>query len=107
MSNVSKGNYYAKKTADWYRAEGWIVEPIEVSKSIWINGKVIYQKYDVFASDLLAMNGTDIMFIQCKTHKSDVSKAIKEFHKYPFPPFVKRIVVRWEPRSKEPTVIEV
>lgn len=84
--------------------QGWTVENSEVNKICYFNGKLFAVHKDLFGSDLLAMNGKDVVFIQCKTHISDMSKAVKEFQKYPFPDYIKKWIVRWELRKKEPIV---
>ena len=109
MSKIAKGNYYQKKTKDWYEKEGYAVYPMEINRSIFIpkTKTVIYQKHDIAGADLLALREDDIIFIQCKTNKGDISSGIKEFHKYPYPDHIRRIVVRWEPRAKEPEIYDV
>lgn len=107
ISKRAKGTYYRNKTKEFYEREGYVVELSENKTSVWINGKIIYAPKDFFGSDLVAMGKNEIIFIQSKTHKTDVSKAIKEFKKYPYPDFVKRHIVRWELRAREPEVVVV
>lgn len=109
MNNRLKGTYYRNKTKTWYEKDGYMVEVAENKVSVWVKGKIWYAPKDLFGSDLIAMkqDPPEIIFIQSKTHKGDVSKAVKEFMRYPFPPFVKRHIVRWEERAREPQVTEV
>lgn len=104
MNTRQKGNYYQRKTAEFFRKEGYAVYPMEVARSIFTPKGVIYQKNDIAGCDLLAMNGEEILFIQCKTNPADVSSAIKEFHQHPYPPDATRLVILWKPRAKEPTI---
>lgn len=111
-SSTSRGNYYKKKTKEYYESIGYTVQITEFMCGRVISpGKVIYVKRDVFGSDGIAMNGKDIIFWNSKAasninrvyqHKSE---GIKEFSLYPFPSHVKRHVVIWEPR-KEPRIID-
>ena len=108
-TNKQKGNYYQKKTKDWFFKEGYAVYIMENKRSIFLpkTGRVLYQTYDIAGCDLMAMNGKEILFIQVKTHDTDISKAIREFYEHPYPPDAKRIVVQWKLRSREPTIHEV
>jgi hypothetical protein len=109
MSTVSKGNYYRLKTKKFYEADGYEVVTSEIRKPMPIKGKLIWISVDIFASDLIAMNGEDMLFIQVKANRGDVSKAVKEFEKHKFPPasIVRRMVVWWPERAKAPEVFEV
>ena len=46
----------------------------------------------------------EIIFVQVKTNKQDILDGVYEFEKYPFPECVKKWVVLFEPRIKEPIV---
>jgi len=107
MSTVAKGNYYRLKTKKFYEAEGYEVVTSEIRKPMPIKGKLIWISVDMFASDLIAMNGKDVLFIQVKANRHDVPSAIKEFNKHKFPPTVKPIVVWWPERAQQPEVFEV
>jgi hypothetical protein len=52
------------------------------------------------------MNGKEIIFIQVKTNRGDVSKAVKEFAKHQFPPTIRKIVVCWPERASVPEIFE-
>ena len=110
MTNKQKGNYYQLKTRKWYEKEGYDVYPLEMARSIFTPKGMVYVKKDILASDFVAVNGEEMVFIQSKTNKNDVAAGVKEFHKYKFPTdcsHIKKVVVRWEVRAKEPTVREV
>ena len=105
-TNKAKGNYYQKKTKEWFEKEGYTVYPMEFARSIYTPKGVIYMKRDIAGADLMAMNGEEIIFIQCKTSKGDINKGIKELNAHPYPKDTKKIVVRWELRAKEPTIYD-
>lgn len=113
MSNVSKGNYYKRKTREYLEKLGYTVQLTEFVSSRPIgNGKMIWTKKDVFGSDMIAMNGKEIIFANAKaTDDKNVgiswhkSTGKSEFSKYPFPPCVKRQLYIWEPR-KQPIIID-
>ena len=108
---MNKGNYYKVKTKKWLEKDGYQVEYLEKLQRIFTGAKLFYVKKDLFASDILAMNEQDIIFVQVKSGKNttgiSIKKAIQEFQKYQFPEFVKRWIVVWRDKQKEPEVIEV
>ena len=112
-STVSRGNYYKKKTKEYYERLGYTVQITEfmcgrpISKS-----KIIYVKKDVFGSDGISINGNEIIFWNSKhTVTGDIasvkSSGKKEFEKYPFPSSIKRELVIWQPKQKQPTIIQI
>lgn len=106
MSKVSRGSYYKKRTKDYYEDLGYQVQITEFMTTLVFGNKKIFKKIDIFGSDMIAMNGEEILFINSKhATDKDSKKAViyqgkKEFSKYKFPPFVKTILVIWEPRKK-------
>lgn len=113
-SSTSRGNYYKRKTKDWYEKQGYTVQYTEFTCGRMIGkGKIIYMKVDVFGSDGIAMNGKEIIFWNAKSTiigkkgvSTEKSRGKKEFEKYPFPDCVKRQLVIWEPR-KQPIIIKL
>jgi hypothetical protein len=103
-SNRQIGQRNKLKTKKWLEQQGYVVANSEVNKVCFFKGKLFCVHQDLFGSDLIAMNKVEIVFVQCKSVKGDMSKAEKEFAKYPFPFFVKRWVVCWELRAREPIV---
>ena len=104
-SNSTRGNYYKKKTKELYESLGYVVQLTEFTSGMFINGHPVFRKVDVFGADMIAMNGKEIIFINSKSTISgrtstEKSGGRKDFAKYPFPPFVKRHIVMWEPRKK-------
>ena len=113
VNKIQKGNYYRLKTKHWLESEGYLVEkierriPIPIIDKITGQKKVVFVARDLFGADLVAMNKKEIIFIQCKTHASDVLDGMNKLLEYPYPPLVKRWVARWIPGAKEPTITEV
>lgn len=111
-STTSRGNYYKKRTKDYYEALGYTVQLTEFLTTRPIGGgKVIYVKKDVFGADGIAMNGEEIIFWNAKSTiagrvAQEKSGGKKDFAKYPFPKCVKLQLVIWEPRKK-PLVIDI
>lgn len=114
-STTSKGNYYKVKTKKFYEDNGFTVQITEFMCGRMIpGGRMIYVKKDIFGSDLIAMNGTEIIFVNSKATTEDRKDGITkmksegkvEFEKYPFPPGVKRQVAIWLPR-KDPIIIDL
>jgi len=106
MNRVAKGNYYRLKTKKWFEKEGYLVENLERIQRIYTLKGVIYAKKDVWGSDLMCKNDKEIIFIQCKTNKGDINKGIKELNNTCWPDFVRKMVVIWPVRAREPEVIE-
>lgn len=114
MNRVRKGNYYRLRTKKFLEKEGYLVENLEKSQRLFIKGKnppyddkVIFIKKDIFGGDLIAMKKDELIFVQCKSNSVDINKGVNEFKKFPFPDFVKKWVVYWQPRSKEPNITEI
>jgi len=114
-STNSRGNYYKKRSKEYYESLGYTVQLTEFVTSRPVGGgKIIYVKKDVFGSDGIAMNGKEIIFWNSKATTEDredgvskmKSETKKEFEKYPFPPVVKRQAIIWLPRKK-PIIISL
>jgi len=111
-STTQRGNYYRKKSKEYYEKLGFTVQITEfVCGRMIAPGKMIYQKRDVFGSDGIAMNGKEIIFWNSKsitTGRLAIEKCEgkKEFEKYPFPDCVKRQLIIWKPREK-PIIIDI
>ena len=104
---ANKGNYYKTKTKKWLEADGYVVEYLEKLQHIFTKGKVIYIKRDLLAADGLAINDTEFILWNSITNRGDIAKHIKRFKEYPCPAFIKRYIILWEPRAREPELIEV
>lgn len=129
---MTKGNYYKRKTKDFFVKQGYVVEYMEklqrivttlTSELIGISitsgedkkgkekkQKLIWVKKDLFASDLLAIGNGEVIFIQVKSGNKttgiNIKKAVEEFNRYPFPDFVKRYIVVWRERQRDPEIID-
>ncbi len=109
VSTTSRGNYYKRKTKEYFEKLGYTTQLTEFLTTRFIGGgKTIYVKKDVFGADGISMNGKEIIFWNSKATTEDVkdgvskmkSSAKKEFEKYPFPKYVKRQGVIWIPKKK-------
>ncbi len=113
VSTTQRGNYYKRKTKKWYEDRGYTVQLTEFMCATMIGNRCIYRKIDIFGSDGIAMNSTDIIFWNSKhtatdtddSYKVQMREAKKEFGSYPFPAHVKRQIVMWKPRKK-PEVVD-
>lgn len=107
-STTSRGNYYKRKSKEYYESLGYVVQLTEFACGMIIKGRCIYRKIDIFGSDGIAMNGNEIIFWNSKATTPKVkdgvlkmkSSAKLEFEKYPFPKTVKRQAIIWQPREK-------
>jgi len=107
--STKRGNYYRLKTKKWLQAKGYHVETVEHVQRIYDgkNNKVIFVKRDVLAADLIAVSADAFILVNSKLGRKNIASGIKDFHKYPCPPFVDRWLVVWEPRVREPEVVVV
>lgn len=113
-SNTARGNRYKVKTRKWFEAQGYFVEYLEHVQSIFTPRGPIYRKTDCLGSDGLAMNGKEIIFWNSKATENQLEGRVNEmtrdglaeFAKFPFPPFVKRKLIIWKLRAKEPIVVD-
>jgi hypothetical protein len=76
---VKKGNYYKSKTRDFLKKQGYAVETMERYTQFVKDGKRIMFKRDIFASDLLAMNENDIIFVQVKLGRKNIASVLRRF----------------------------
>jgi hypothetical protein len=123
-SNAKKGSYYKQRTKEYFERRGYVVAFLE--RMMWLRGRpdeaiaracaaaglqappsLKPVKQDQFASDLLAMKADELIFIQVKGHTDHTAAAVRAFLEFPCPPFAKQWVVMWEPRAREPIVVDV
>ena len=108
---MSKDYYYLQKTKKYFEERGYLVEKSEKTYRVYKEeeDRVIFVKADMFCSDLIAMSNENVCFVQVKANKGDISKAIKKYKKLKRPKCrcVKFLVVAWEPRKKEPFIIDI
>lgn len=110
-STTKRGNYYKRKTKEYYEKLGYTTQLTEFLTTRFIGaGKTIYVKKDVFGADGISMNGEEIIFWNSKhvtgtnTVSNEKWSGKKDFNKFPFPKCVKRQLVIWELRKK-PTIV--
>ena len=105
-SNAKRGAYYKAKTRKVLEGMGYQVANMEIQRTLWRRGKpTIFQKFDQFGADLLALDKYGILFVQVKggaTAKAKISEGLKAFAAFTFPPNVACEVWAWLPRAKEP-----
>lgn len=111
-SNASRGAAAKSKTKKWLEARGYQVAYLEVVRFIWRPvGPPLPVKRDQFGSDLLAMNAEQIIFVQVKSGQSaeggTFPQARREFAKHIYPSHVRRVIVAWPFRARQPRVMEV
>ncbi len=109
-SAVAKGQYWKSRTKHWLEAQGYQVAFLE--RVLWIQtarGRVPVKR-DQMGSDLLAVNATDVLFVQVKggvSRRSQLAAARTEFAKYAFPAGTQQWIVCWAPRARQPEVVVV
>lgn len=115
-SNVSRGAAAKSRTKKWLIARGYQVGNME--EIYWIynpkDRRMIPRKKDQFGSDLIALcPRRGVMFVQCKSGESTrggtFPAARREFAKYAFPEtgLIRRVIIAWPPRAREPRVMLV
>lgn len=113
-SNVSKGNYYKRKTREWYQKQGYKVVLTEFAYSLHFADKVIWKKFDLLGSDGIAWNDKEFILWNSKATTEDVKDGVAkmksagkiEYEKHKLPDFLVKQVVVWLPR-KEPIIFNV
>jgi hypothetical protein len=111
MSNTSRGNYFKSKTKKYFQAKGYTCEYIETYATYWnpATRSRGFIKRDNFASDGIAMNNQEIIFWNSVLNRKNISEHVKRYLEFTWPasPAIRRMVIVWEPRKKEPELIEV
>ena len=110
MSNATqKGNRNRLKTKKYFEALGYDVAVAEQAKFCFFGGKLRVFKKDLFGADLIAMDGKEIIFIQCKTTAPRIAECKREFAKWKYPASVvlKQAVVCWKPRARIPIITPI
>ena len=68
----------------------------------------MFMKKDLWGGDLVARNRDELIWVQVKSNKGDIGRGIKQLSEDDnWPDNVKRWVVCWEPRVREPEIVEV
>ena len=109
---ANKGNYYKLKTRDWLRAKGYHVELMERQQRVTVEDKktrafkVVWIRKDILGADLIAVNDIETILVGSVLGKQNIARNLKKFKEYPSGG-MKRWLVVWEPRIKEPELVEV
>ena len=113
VSSVARGNRYKAKTKQWFIKNGYIVELTEFTAVRFIGkGKQIYVKKDILASDGIAYNDKEFILWNSKSVIKDQyvarekSQGLKEYREIKTPPYIKKQLIIWKLRAKEPIVID-
>jgi len=104
---ANRGNYYKKKTKEWFLDRGYACDYVERYRKFFRDGQIFHIKEDLFGADGIALNGREIIFWNSKFGKASDTEGVKEMLKFPYPSFVKRWIVHWELRAKEPRITDV
>ena len=108
-----KGRYYLLKSRDYMKDLGYETEIVEkvqriVTKDDRGKHHVLFSKKDLWGADLVARNKEELIWVQVKCNSCDIATGIKQLCTDDnWPEFIKRWVICWEPRQKEPEIIEV
>lgn len=104
---MTKGDYYKAKTKKWLENRGFGVAFLE--RMMWVSarGRLMPIKRDQFASDLLAVNREQVIFIQVKLGRKNIAAARANFARYAFPDFTDKWIVVWEKGAGKPEILEV
>ena len=78
MSTTSRGNYYKRRTKEWYEKQGFVCQLSEFTCGIMAGRKTFYRKVDLFGSDLICMNGKEIVFTNSKATTEDREDGISK-----------------------------
>ena len=108
-SNVARGAYFKSRTRKWLAQQGYEVADLEIVRWIFRPGGRFPQKADQFGSDLLAVSGSRVLFVQVKggeqARGGTFPDARREFAKFQFPRWVSLLIVAWPPRARHPRVV--
>ena len=100
MNRRAKGNRHETKTVEWFRKRGYDAEKCRVP-----GGR--FGKVDLFGADVVAKNEEEICFVQVKANKGHIASGVRALSAGMWPAFVRRIVVHWPLRAREPEIREV
>jgi len=110
MSNASKGQYWKMRTKRWLETAGYQVAFLERVGHLQTPRGLVPIKRDQLASDLLAVNAEEIVFVQVKggdSRRSGLAAARTAFAQYAFPAGTQQWIVLWAPRARLPEVVVV
>lgn len=110
---ANKGNYYRKKSIDYYRKLGYEVRQAEVNYMVAVGPRKFFKKFDIGAADLFAWSAEKNEWILVNAKYASKpqyvvdrkSEAKTEFAKQKLPACVKKQVCIWQTR-KAPLIFE-
>lgn len=111
--SVKIGTKFKYATKKYLLGKGFQVEYIEKFTSIPTPKGLVRVKRDLFASDILAIDREQIIFVQVKYGSTErsrqvaLSSARTEYGKFTFPDFVDKWIFLWQPGVKNPEIIEL
>jgi len=104
----SKGSYYKIKSKDYFKALGYTVEYLEkLQRIVTKEGRVVFIKRDLLGADGLAVNDEEFILWQSVLGRSNLAEHIKRFRQFPCPPSIKRWIIIWELRVREPDIVDI
>lgn len=111
-SNVAKGAYYKARSRKWLMANGYQVADLEIVRWLFTPKGRIPVKRDQFGSDLLAVNESQIVFVQVKGGEAargngTFPEARRVFHQFTFPLSAACWVMAWAPGARMPRIVIV
>ena len=106
MNATQIGNDRRNRTRKHFEALGYDVALAEQAKFCFFGGKMRVFKKDMFGADLIAINGKEIVAIQCKTTNPLITASKREFEKWKWPGSVRKIVACWK-KKKNKLQIEI
>lgn len=104
---AAKGAYYKTRTKRFLEGQGYQVAFLERVLFIHTAKGRVPVKRDQFASDLLAVNATEVVFAQVKggrSRRDQLAAARRAFAAFVFPPGTAQWIVMWKPRARQPEI---
>lgn len=106
MNKTQLGNDRRNRTRKHFEALGYDVAVVEQAKFFNFGGRMWCKKQDTFGADLLAINGKEVVAIQCKTNTPQITASKREFERWKWPGSVRKIVACWK-KKKNRLEIEI
>lgn len=106
-TSAERGAYYKRRAKQYLERQGYQVAYLE--QVLWVftpKGRVPVKR-DQFASDLLAVNERDVVFVQVRSgvsRRSQLAAARDGFSRFAFPVGTQQWILLWPPRAREPEI---
>ncbi len=106
-SNAAKGVYWKNRTRHYLEDRGYTVGDLELMSMVRPG---VFVKRDQFASDLIAVNGSSVTFVQVKGGQQarglgTFPQARRAFEAFDFPPTATLWIAAWRPGARAPRII--